>query len=365
MITDNTLQVKVHWARGDFALKCEVSLPSEGVTALFGRSGCGKTSLLRVIAGLERVAEAQVSFNSQTWQQDTLFVPTERRRVGLVFQEHSLLPHMNVKDNLLYGWRRLPESERMVQLPDVLAMLEIEDLLQRRIDQLSGGQRQRVALGRALLRSPQLLLLDEPLAALDTQSKREIMPFLERLTRDAGVPIVLVTHAADEVQRLADQVVFMRAGQVDEQCTLAQAMQRVDSPLFADDGAVSVLTGTIQVSHVDDSQPGVQRFLAGETQLFLQAQPLASTNNRLTRVRIKARDVSLALDDPARISIRNHLRVAIERVDSGAGESLLITTRLPDGQHLLAEVTRWAAEQLALQPGQHVWALIKSVSLID
>ncbi|MBU2097872.1 MAG: ATP-binding cassette domain-containing protein, partial [Gammaproteobacteria bacterium] len=201
------LQIKVRLQRGDFTLNVDAQWPAAGVTALFGRSGCGKTTLLRVIAGLEKASAAQVSFADEAWQTADAFLPIEKRRIGLVFQEASLLPHLSVMDNLLYGYKRTPAAWRRMQPAAVIAMLGLDNVLDRRVDQLSGGQAQRVALGRALLASPQLLLLDEPLAALDTQTKREIMPFLSRLARESHVPIVLITHSPDEVQRLADRVV--------------------------------------------------------------------------------------------------------------------------------------------------------------
>lgn len=364
------LSFKVRWQRGQFVLDCEAQLPVQGVTALFGRSGCGKSSLLRVMAGLERVPGATVQFADQVWQSGDRFVPAEKRRIGLVFQEHSLLPHLSVEGNLLYGWQRTPAALRRLQLPEVVAMLGIADLLERQVDQLSGGQAQRVALGRALLCSPQLLLLDEPLAALDTQTRREIMPFLSTLSREAGVPIVMITHSPDEVLRLADRVVFMQDGRINEICSLQQAMARPDSPLFVEEGPSSVLMGSL--SQADEQ--GVCEFVAaaGEVRLFVHsvvhgAHPAGMpdlANNGVRRLRILARDVSVALDDPSRISIRNHLPVVIEQLNNLPGGRVLLKTRLADGQVLLIEVTQWSAQQLALTPGQAVWALIKSVALL-
>lgn len=353
-----SLFVDVNWLRGDFTLSCREYFPAEGVTAFFGRSGCGKTSLLRIIAGLEKVPGADVLFRGQVWQRGKQFLPPEKRRIGLVFQEHSLLPHLSVKANLLYGWQRTAQAERHVQLDDVVGMLDIAELLGRSIDQLSGGQRQRVALGRALMASPQLLLLDEPLAALDTQTKREIFPFLSRLAQQAGVPMILVTHAPDEVQRLADHVAFMGQGVVDELCTLQQAMTKIDSPLFHDEGPSSVLEGELGAA----DEHGLCLF--GSEGAKLQVQASGMTTVGRTRLRVLARDVSVALDDPLRISIRNHLKVVIVGIHELPGNRLLITTRLQEGQTLLIEITAWSAEQLALRPGLEVYALIKSVALI-
>lgn len=352
------LQIKACLQRGDFVLDIDTQWPVAGVTALFGRSGCGKTTLLRIIAGLEKVSAAQVHFAEAAWQTQTTFLPVERRRVGLVFQEASLLPHLSVTGNLLYGYKRTPESSRRVQPETVISMLGLENLLDRRVDQLSGGQAQRVALGRALLSSPQLLLLDEPLAALDTQTKREIMPFLSRLARESGVPIVLITHSPEEVQRLADRVVFMRDGVIDDICDLQQAMSKPDSPLFADEGPASVLHG--ELGAIDER--GFCAFGVPQSRLYVQTAEDACAGP--IRLRVLARDVSIALHNPTGISIQNHLKVTINNLHALSAGRTLVTTSLQDGQTLLIEITTWSAQQLALVSGQEVYALIKSVALI-
>ncbi|MCH8552571.1 MAG: molybdenum ABC transporter ATP-binding protein [Natronospirillum sp.] len=354
------LQLRALLGYGEsFQLDVDRDLPIAGVTALFGRSGCGKTTLLRIIAGLERVPGAVVRFDDQQWQRGREFVPLHRRRIGLVFQEHSLLPHLSVKDNLLYGYRRTPETLRRLHPPEVTAMLAIEDLLDRRIDQLSGGQRQRVSLGRALLISPQLLLLDEPMAALDTQTKREIMPFLSRMAAESGVPIIMVSHAPDEVERLADRVVFMQNGQIQSIETLQQAMARPDSPLFEDAGAASVLEGRLG----EPGEDGVSPFGPPEARLWVP-NATAEATNRSIRLRIMARDISLSLVDPQQISIQNHLRVTIEQIYPPKNHRILVACRTADGQLLLAEVTSRAVSQLGLKAGQDVYALIKSVAFL-
>jgi molybdate transport system ATP-binding protein len=354
-----TLQVRAHWRRDAFELDVDLRLPLDGVTALFGRSGCGKTSLLRVIAGLERLRGAEVRLGEQIWQHAHQFVPLHRRRIGLVFQEHSLLPHLSVRDNLLYGYKRTPPAERRLHLDEVAAMLGIDALQARAIDQLSGGQRQRVSLGRALLTSPRLLLLDEPLSALDTQTKREIMPFLSRLASEAGVPIIMISHAPDEVERLADRVVFMRDGRIDRVETLREALARPDSPLFDEEGPAAVLEG--ELGALMDN--GLRPFITPSTQLWL-----VGTRGRspaLARLRILARDVALALDAPGRMSVLNQLPVTIERIDPVPDDRVTVVCRLGDGQALLAQITAWSAQTLALKPGTNAFALIKSVALID
>lgn len=352
------LQIEARVQRGDFLLDVKAQWPLTGVTALFGRSGCGKTTLLRIIAGLEKSGDAQVYFAGSAWQTEDQFIPVDKRRVGLVFQEASLLPHLSVTGNLLYGYRRTPEAQRRLHPDAVIKMLGLENFLDRRIDQLSGGQAQRVALGRALLSSPQLLLLDEPLAALDTQTKREIMPFLSRLAGESAVPIILITHSPEEVQRLADRVVFMRDGLIEEICDLQQAMAKPDSALFADEGPASVLQG--ELGRPDDR--GFCAFGVPEARLYIQAADDVSEGS--IRLRVLARDVSIALHNPTDISIQNHLKVTITSLHALSAGRTLVSTLLQDGQTLLIEITTWSSQQLGLVPEQAVYALIKSVALI-
>ncbi|TVS10120.1 MAG: molybdenum ABC transporter ATP-binding protein [Wenzhouxiangella sp.] len=356
-----TLSVAVRWRReGDFVLDVNIDLPPSGVTALFGRSGCGKTSLLRIIAGLERIGGAQVQFRGQCWQEGRHFVPLHRRRTGLVFQEHSLLPHLSVRGNLVYGYRRTPPRRRRHHPDAVTEMLGIGSLLDRPVDRLSGGQRQRVALGRALLSSPQLLLLDEPMAALDTQTRREIMPFFSELAGQADVPIILVTHSPDEVQRLADRVVFLDEGRVTRIESLKQALSHPDSPLFFDQGAASVLTGRI----LPDREDGMLRFGNDRLQLLMQAdRPAAQAG--ITRLSIQANDVAISRQALDGISVINQLPMVIEKIEAFRPGRVLVAGTLADGQRLSAEITERSCRQLALEGGQTVYALIKSVALLD
>jgi molybdate transport system ATP-binding protein len=337
-----SLYVQATVRRGGFELAVDVELPMTGVTSLFGRSGCGKTSLLRIIAGLDRVRGAEVRFGEQVWQRGRRFVPLHRRRLGLVFQEHSLLAHLPVRGNLLYGYRRTPGPLRRLHLDEVVGMLGIGELLERRIDQLSGGQRQRVSLGRALLTSPQLLLLDEPLAALDTQTKREIMPFLSRLAREAGVPIILVTHAPEEVERLADRVVFMAGGVITSVDSLQQALARVDSPLFTDDGAACVIEGTLLPAQGD----GLTRF--GNDAVAFLIQGATPYMGEARRLRVHASDVAIVRGPVGDISVLNRLPVVIERIDPWREGRVLVRGRLDDGQTLVAEITNLQQTQRGL-----------------
>ncbi len=355
-----TLAVRARWRRGaDFTLDVDLELAPSGVTALFGRSGCGKTSLLRIIAGLERTSDAEVRFRGQRWQEGRHFLPLHRRRVGLVFQEHSLLAHLSVRGNLLYGYRRTPARQRRHHPDAVTVILGINGLLDRRIDQLSGGQRQRVSLGRALLSSPQLLLLDEPMSALDTQTRREILPFFSDLAAHADVPIVLVTHSPDEVQRLADHVVFMDDGRIECVESLKDTLARPDSPLFGNSGPASVLEGRLLAGSGD----GLTRFGNDRIELFLQtSQPPPAGTSRLS---IQSSDVAISTHRLAGISVLNQLEMTIRQLDRLRPGRVLVTGNLADGQALSAEITEHSAARLGLEHGQRCYALIKSVALLD
>jgi len=364
--TSETLRIKARLERAGFALDVDTAFPLEGVTALFGRSGCGKTTLLRIIAGLEHPPGAEVHFGGTVWQSGKTFVPLHRRRVGLVFQESTLLPHLSVRGNLLYGYKRTPEPLRRLHLDEVADLLGIYELLDRRADQLSGGQRQRVALGRALLISPDLLLLDEPLNALDTQTKREIMPFLARLSDRTGIPTLLVTHTPEEVERLAHRVAFMHDGQLERLEPLRDALARADSPLFREEGAVSVLQGELG----PPDQHGLHPFGPPDARYRVPATP-GSTNRAgsQARLRIDARDVSIALSPPEDISILNIIPVTIEALDEAPGHHglarILATCRQDDGQTLMAELTQLSTERLGLKPGIRAHALVKSAAFLD
>lgn len=354
-MNEQVLQVTGSIVRKDFRFDVDIHLPMQGMTAIFGRSGCGKTTLLRLVAGLEKSDHAKVCFGNQCWQDKGVFVPLHKRRIGLVFQEHSLFTHLSVRDNMMYGYVRTPKHLRRLELAPIAELLGISDLLDRRIDALSGGQRQRVAIGRALLSSPQLLLLDEPLSALDAITKREIMPFLEHLSQQVGVPILMVSHSAKEVERLADRVIFMKNGKVDRIETLKEALSRVDSPLFSEAGAVTVWQGTI------DTRDGERHFVSGSVDLQLsRAMPLGEQ-----RLRIIASDVSLALNPVEGISVLNQLAVHIVKLDAYGAGKYLVTLHTLDGQVLLSEVTEQAVKRLNLQLGLSAVALIKAVALVD
>jgi molybdate transport system ATP-binding protein len=358
------IEARLTLARRDFTLDVALALPSRGVSVLFGPSGCGKTTLLRALAGLER-ATGRVVLGGEVWQDDTVsapvFTPTHQRPIGYVIQEAALFPHLDVRRNLDYGQRRIAPTERRIALDQAVALLGIGPLMDRRPATLSGGERQRVAIARALATSPRLLLMDEPLAALDAPRKAEILPYLERLHREMALPIVYVTHALDEVARLADHLVLLRAGRVLAEGGVAELFSRTDLPLGRQDEVGAVLEATV-AEH--DSLYGLTRIAVPGGSLWLGAidQPPGTP----VRVRVLARDVSIARDAPQHSSILNVLPVTLERLD-GEGHAVLLRLRLgetPAASALLARITRRSVDALALQPGERLHAQVKGVALM-
>jgi molybdate transport system ATP-binding protein len=354
------LRVRLALDRGAFRLDVDLDLPQRGVTALFGHSGSGKTTILRAIAGLERAPGGYVALGSEVWQDDArgVFVPVHARALGYVFQEASLFPHLSVRGNLEFGRKRVPAHARRFALEPVTALLGIEGLLDRRPDGLSGGERQRVAIARALLASPRLLLMDEPLAALDLRRKQEILPYLERLHEELAVPIVYVSHAPDEVARLADHLVLLDDGKAVASGPLTDTLARVDlPPAFADDAGV-VLETTL-AGHEEDALSRLE-FAGGA---LLVGRRSEAVGTRL-RCRIHARDVSLVLERPHGSSIVNRLPAVVTAVAAtDTPGHVLVQLRIGESP-LLARITARSRRELDIAPGQQLWAQIKGVALL-
>jgi len=355
-----SLQASLRIARGDFTLDVDLRLPARGVSALFGHSGSGKTTCLRAIAGLERAPGGRVCLGEETWQDDArgIFVPPYRRALGVVFQEASLFPHLSVRANLEYGLTRVPAAERRFALGPVAEMLGIASLLERMPAGLSGGERQRVAIARALLSSPRLLLMDEPLAALDLRRKQEILPYLERLHDELAIPIVYVSHAPDEVARLADHLVLLDAGKVVASGPLTAILARMDLPAaFADD--TGVVLDTVLAGHDDDD---MSRLHFGGGSLFVGRRREA-LGSRL-RCRIHARDVSIALERPQRSSILNVLSgVVTATAATDTPGHVLVQLRVGEAV-LLARISERSRRELGIRPGLPVWVQVKAVALL-
>lgn len=346
--------------RGGFTLDVDLALPGRGVSALFGPSGSGKTTCLRAIAGLERAADGHVALGDEVWQDEAggIFVPTHRRAVGVVFQEASLFPHLSVQGNLEFGLKRVAAGERRFELGPVAAMLGITGLLARKPDKLSGGERQRVAIARALLSSPRLLLMDEPLAALDLKRKQEILPYLERMHDELSIPIIYVSHAPDEVARLADHLVLLDAGRVVASGPLSETFARADlPPAFADD--TGVVLDTVLAGHEADELSRLA-FQGGTLFVGRRSEPLGI---RL-RCRIHARDVSIALEQPRRSSIVNLLPAFVTATaPTDTPGHVLVQMRMGEVP-LLARISERSRRELDIRPGLQVWAQVKAVALL-
>ncbi len=361
--------IEINAARrlGDFALDIECKIEGHGITALFGRSGAGKTSLVNLLAGLLSPEHGRIAIDSTVLFDSTtgIDVAPERRRLGYVFQESRLFPHLTVRGNLEYGMKRVPQAERRVAFDEVIDMLGIGDHLERRPQGLSGGERQRVSIGRALLSSPRLLLMDEPLASLDTSRKAEILPFIERLNDSFQIPIVYVTHAMDEIVRLADTLVLMTKGRVAAVGGVEELTSRLD---------LRPLTGRYEAGSV------IRAWVVGEDAVFglselefpggrLLVPHVGLPNGTPVRLRIRARDVSVAMTPPRNTSLQNVLpgtvteiseTVGRERTGGGAAE---VDIRLDIGVPLWARISRKAMHDLAIEVGSEVFALVKGTSV--
>jgi len=354
----NGIQAKFQLDWPGFSLDVDLALPARGITALFGPSGSGKTTLLRCIAGLEKTAQGRLVVNGDIWQDHTRRIPVHQRPLGYVFQEASLFAHLTVLGNLRYGVKRSVHRDADA-LDQAIALLGIEALLDRAPDTLSGGERQRVAIARALALRPRLLLMDEPLAALDFSRKQEIMPYLQQLHRTLDIPVVYVSHAADEVARLADHLVVIHNGRVRTQGPLAETLTRLDFPFALGEDIGTIVDATVAAIDVEWHLARLN-FAGGSLWTPDPALPLGS----LVRVRVLARDVSLAVAPPGQNSIQNVLCATVEAIADDSHPGLLLVRIQVGSSQLLARVTRRAAATLNLRVAQPVWAQVKTVALV-
>ena len=354
-----TIEARFCFELGDFRLDVDLQLPGRGITSLFGPSGCGKTSLLRAIAGLDRHIEGHLRLGELLWQDAVTFVPPHRRAIGYVFQEASLFDHLSVAGNLEYGLKRVPAHERAISLERAVTLLGIGPLLQRRPATLSGGERQRVAIARALAVSPRLLLMDEPLAAVDVERRQEILPWIEALHRELDIPVIHVSHAPEEVARLADHLVLMRAGRVTASGDVHEMFTRLDLPLALEQDATSVIEATVS-DHDEEYRLTRLEFAGG--QFIMSRQPIAIGSP--VRLRLAERDVSLTLQRQSGTSILNILPVTVDEIS--LDDEAQVTVRvLAGGVPILARITRKSALELALQPGMEVFAQAKGIALLN
>lgn len=346
---------------GEFQLELDLKLPGQGVSALSGPSGCGKTTFLRCMAGLLRPSRGYLEVNGEVWQdsQRQYFLPTHRRALGYVFQEASLLPHLSVSRNLDYGARRSKAAPGAAPRQKIIEMLGIGPLLQAMPSALSGGERQRVAMARALFTAPRLLLMDEPMAALDNDRKRDILPYLERLRDELAIPILYISHHPEEIARLADTLVLMRQGSCLASGPLATLLSRLDLPLAHAEDAGAVIEA--KVAAHDETYHLTRLVLAGG-EIFVPRRELPV--GQPVRLQIHARDVSLALSPSHDSSILNRLPATVLKLAPAQHPAHVLVMLDAGGEQLLARITRRSCDQLALVPGQPVWAQIKSVALL-
>ncbi|MGX1198633.1 molybdenum ABC transporter ATP-binding protein [Parvibaculum sp. MBR-TMA-1.3b-4.2] len=356
-----TLDIRFRHRFPDFALDIAFAAEETGITALFGPSGAGKTSTINAIAGLFTPESGRIAIGGETLFDTAtgIDLPTRARRIGYVFQEARLFPHLSVAANLDFGAKRSPEPLPPAERQRILDMLGIDHLAARRPRTLSGGERQRVSLGRALLANPRILLLDEPMAALDATRKAEIMPWLERLRDEARIPILLVSHAIEEVTQLADNVVFIDDGKVLASGSAEEVLSRSDlSPRGAFLEAGAVIAG--EVLSQDDSHRMTEIGFDGGR---LWVPRLTAAPGRRVRLRVKAGDVMLALEEPRGISANNVIPATIRHVGETGDSPYLDVALACGGAHLISRITRKSGERLGLRPGMKVFTVIKSVSV--
>ena len=352
-----TLSLHIDLRLDDFVLSVTENLQLEDVTVLFGPSGAGKTTLLRIIAGLESRAVGRIALNDAIWQdrEPRQFIPPHLRSLGYVFQDGRLFPHLSVEKNLRFAERRATRSDGLT-LTEVTTALDLTPLLQRNPTSLSAGEQQRVAIGRALLRNPALMLMDEPLSALDAKRKAEIIPYIARLPQEFGIPVLYVTHNVEEVTRLATRVILLAQGQIAAYGDAIEVLERIDlEPL-----AGHLETGAVLEGRTTAHLNGMTTLSVAGQDLRIPGTSVAPGN--ILRLRVQARDVALATQPLQGLSIRNILRariLSIDLVEEIFAEVLLDV----GGQHLRARITREAVDDLQLAIGQEVYALIKSVAI--
>ena len=354
-----SLQAQFNLSRSNFELTVDIDVPAEGVIAIFGPSGCGKTTMLRCIAGLEPQAAGKLQLNDTIWQDNHRFVPVHERGVGYVFQEAGLFPHLSVRGNLEFGYRRVPSGKRDIDMQQVVHLLDMKTLLDRSIHGLSGGERQRVAIARALLSAPQLLLMDEPLAALDRNSKKSILQYLQRLWHELEIPVLYVSHDHAEVAQLAQYLVILDQGRVQTTGTVSELLGRLDLPLAHAPDAETIVDAVI-TDHDQEYNLSTLEFSGGQLTVAQTGLPVGQP----VRVRLQARDISLTLSQQTGTSILNIFPVTIEEIVPDNPAQLLVKLNA-NGATILSRITRKSAEQLGLDVGKIVYAQVKSVALLE
>ncbi len=343
-----------------FKLDVNIDFPPRGVSAVFGPSGSGKTTLLRCMAGLQRCANGYLRIGTDVWQDEAakVFTPVHQRPLGFVFQEANLFAHLTVLQNLEFGRSRVPVAQQKLPLAQAIDLLGLGALLHRQTNALSGGERQRVGIARALATSPRVLLMDEPLASLDAQRKADVLPYLERLALKLEVPIIYVSHALDEVARLADHLVLLEAGQVLATGAAGDVMTRLDLPLAHGDAAAAVIDAV--VSSVEPQYfLSYASFAGGQISLINSPKKVGQA----VRVRVQARDVSISLLKPASTSVQNIFAATVVSLAADSPGQVMLVLDV-GGTRLLSRLTKKSADTLALAPGASVFAQVKGVAVL-
>jgi len=353
------LQLDCHLDRSAHNITAKADFDLPGITALFGPNGCGKTTLLRIIAGLEPAARGTIALNGIQWQNSKKNLPAHKRSVGFVFQDARLFEHLSVADNLRFAEKRANKAGPDINRHEIITAFALNELLNKKPATLSGGERQRVAIARSLVYRPQLLLMDEPLSALDIKRRAAILSYIETIPAKYNIPILYVTHAIDEVARLADNIVLMDKGRIIASGSVEETLARLDlPPLTGRFEAGTILTGTVgstdPVFALTTIHVGSQSLTIPHLDLPLGQQ---------IRLRVRARDVALATREPVGISIRNTLRATITEIVPESATAFAEIRLSVENQNLRARITRASLHDLALEPGKPVLALIKSIAM--
>ena len=356
---DPRLEIRYALQRGDFNLSVDLDIPMQGITGIFGASGSGKTTLLRCIAGLEKPGAGRLVVGGEVWQDHDLGVlrAPHEQEIGYVFQEPRLFRHLTVRGNLEYGQKRSRMMRDGISFEKAVELFDLHQLLERTPADLSGGEAQRIAIARALLRAPRLVLMDEPLAALDSARKDEILPFLDRMHSELRIPIIYVSHHIEEICRLCDYLLILDRGEVIAEDDLQSVLVRMDLPLLSGEEAGSVIHGVIGAYDQDYDLTHLN-FSGGE---FLVPGQVGKEGEAL-RLRIKANDISLCRDRPERSTILNILPAIIEEIQPEAGPMLLLRLRL-GSDRVITRITRHSCEKLDLQTGEQILTQIKAVAI--
>ncbi|MBB4120919.1 molybdenum ABC transporter ATP-binding protein [Martelella radicis] len=358
-MSEAMLKARFEGALGAFALNAEFEFPQNGVTGIFGPSGCGKTTLLRCFAGLEHLRNGAFSIDGQTWQDARRFRPAHRREVGYVFQHANLFQHLTVRDNLRFAIKRA-RAENTGRFDELTSLLGLGDLLERMPGRLSGGERQRVGIARALLSAPRLLLMDEPMSALDLQARQDIFPYLENLRNTLSIPVLYVTHAPEEVARFTDHLVVMREGKVIGAGPTPDTLARLDLPLAHERRA-----GIAVDARIADIDLKWHLALAKFDGGALWISDAGKAVGERVRLMIQARDVSIALIENPKVSIVNRIPATIRQISRSEDPSVQVVTLEMGSTVIMARVTARSSYLLDLKPGMTVFAQIKSVAMVD